>query len=233
MIARSDDAPPTFEPFIVDDSVDKLEERSGEVITEQKDVEDNLKGYLRKYIEFYKSVTDDDTTGSSSVGLDFDRAEDRNDGADEDIGMTNEKNAFPDKAFVLDGDNDYNQGDPHTFYDQEGGEQYRTEILPTYEKHFDGHEEDQGFGMKSFDAYMEALSDQFPEFDDDEDPGYEEERFLSFNDDRGNIRDRGGQWEPVLQDVQIAFYDLEPDWQPEHFEEIQRRVSAVDKKKQS
>ena len=35
-----------------------------------------------------------------------------------------------------------------------------------------------------------------------------------------------GQWEPVLQDLQIAFYDLEPDWEPEHFEEIQRRLSA-------
>ena len=37
--------------------------------------------------------------------------------------------------------------------------------------------------------------------------------------------------EPVLQDLQIAFYDLEPDWQPEHFEEIQRRLSADDGEK--
>lgn len=225
VIARSDDAPPSFEPFIVDDSGDKLEERSGEVITEQKDVEHNLKGYLRKYIEFYKSVTDDETNSSSSI--DIDRADERNDRGDATMGMTNEKNAFPDKTFVLDGDNDYNHRDPHRVYRQEEGEQYRTEILPNYEKHSDGHEE---FGVASFDAYMEALSDQFPEFDDD--PEYDEEQFLSFNDDldyprpQEDIRERGGQWEPVLQDLQIAFYDLEPDWQPEHFEEIKRRFSS-------
>ena len=240
MMARSDDAPPSFEPFVIDDSSDKLEERSGKAITEQKDVENNLKGYLRKYIEFYKSVTDDDTSGSSSsIDLDIDRADERNDRGDETMGMTNEKNALPDKTFVLDGDNDYNHRDPHRFYHQEGGEQYRTK-LPNYENHSDGWE-DQELGMKSFDAYMDALSDQFPEFDDDDDlePEYSEERFLSFHDSpeylRHNeyIRERvaEGQWEPVLQDLQIAFYDLEPDWQPEHFEEIQRRVSDDEKEK--
>ena len=95
--------------------------------------------------------------------------------------------------------------------------------------------------MKSFDAYMDALSDQFPEFDDDDDlePEYSEERFLSFHDSpeyprhNEDIRERvaEGQWEPVLQDLQIAFYDLEPDWQPEHFEEIQRRVSDDEEEK--
>jgi len=232
LIARSDQAPPSFEPFVADAPVDKLEERSGEVITEQKDAENNLKNYLRKYIEFYKSVTDSDTKSSSDLGID--RADERNDRGDETMGMTNEKNTFPDKTFVLDGDNDYNHGAPHSFYHQEGGEQYKTEILPNYEKHSDGHE-DQEFGITSFDAYMSALSEQFPEFDDDVDllePDYEEERFLSLSNvgeqsrHYEDTRERGGQWEPVLQDIQIAFYDLEPDWQPQDFIEIERKFST-------
>ena len=169
------------------------------MIVDQKnvDVENNLKAYLRKYIEFYKSVADSD----------IDTADERNDYHDGHISMTNKKNAFPDTTFVLADDNDYDHQTSNNFYHPEAKED-NTEILPNYEKDA-AMEDPEDAGLMTFDDYMIALSDQFPEFnDDDDEPDYDQ--YGQYGQDLQDL-----QWSPLLQELQLAFYDTEPDWQPE------------------
>ena len=198
LVARSDESNPTFEPFEEDVSADKLEERSGMIVDQKNvDVENNLKAYLRKYIEFYKSVADSD----------IDTADERNDYHDGHISMTNKKNAFPDTTFVLADDNDYDHQTSNNFYHPEAKED-NTEILPNYEKDA-AMEDPEDAGLMTFDDYMIALSDQFPELnDDDDEPDYAQ--YGQYGQDLQDL-----QWSPLLQELQLAFYDAEPDWQPE------------------
>ena len=198
LVARSDESNPTFEPFEDDVSADKLEERSGMIVDQKNvDVENNLKAYLRKYIEFYKSVADSD----------IDTADERNDYHDGHISMTNKKNAFPDTTFVLADDNDYDHQTSNNFYHPEAKED-NTEILPNYEKDA-AMEDPEDAGLMTFDDYMIALSDQFPELnDDDDEPDYDQ--YGQYGQDLQDL-----QWSPLLQELQLAFYDAEPDWQPE------------------
>ena len=234
-IARSDNNP-TFEPFNPDSSQDKsskrvvkLEARSSEVNSED-DVKSSVKDYLQKYIEFYKSVADPD----------IDVADERKDNDDDHMSMTNKKNVFLDNYLMFD-DNDYNHHTSHSFYQQEAP-QYNTEILPNYEKHIE--QDADNAEELSFDDYMDALSDKFPdndgimryhdeimeaEFDDNGDG------FLSFHDvsDDDNEYEgvdpvARGDWEPVLQDFNVAYYDMEPDWMPQVTVTIERNFD-VDK----
>ena len=225
--ARSDadaDKEPIFEPFD-DESEQKvgIQERSGHVAV-GNDVKNNVKDYLQQYIEFYKSVAD----------ADVDIADERNDYGGDHMSVTNKKNTFHDKTFMLD-DNDFNQQTTEDFYQPEV-EQYNTKILPNYEK----HQED--VADLSFDDYMTALSDQFPYIADHDEilnDDYDVEdagSFLSYkmtaahdNVPNDDVHERAAAWEPVLQDIQIAFYDLEPDWAPQYDVSLERKFDTDEK----
>jgi len=225
--ARSDadaDKEPIFEPF--DDKSEQkvgIQERSGHVAV-GNDVKNNVKDYLQQYIEFYKSVAD----------ADVDIADERNDYGGDHMSVTNKKNTFHDKTFMLD-DNDFNQQTTEDFYQPEV-EQYNTKILPNYEK----HQED--VADLSFDDYMTALSDQFPYIADHDEilnDDYDVEdagSFLSYkmtaahdNVPNDDVHERAAAWEPVLQDIQIAFYDLEPDWAPQYDVSLERKFDTDEK----
>jgi len=232
--ARSDedaDKEPIFEPFD-EESVQKvgIQERSGHVAV-GNDVKNNVKDYLQKYIEFYKSVADADV---DDADVDVDVAAERNDYGGDHMSMTNKKNTFHEKTFLLDADNDFNQQTSNNFYQPEV-EQYNTENLPNYEKH-QADEAD-----LSFDEYMTASSDQFPDIADHDEilnDDYDVEdagSFLSYKltaaheHDNDNERVLAAAWEPVLQDIQIAFYDLEPDWAPQYDVSLERKFDTDEK----
>ena len=92
----------------LNEAPDKLEERSGQV--EIRDAKDNVKDYLRKYIDFYKSVVEPD---------DVDVADDRNYYEEQFLAMSEE---------VDDQINNYHVGHHQQLY-QPGAQQYDWEII--------------------------------------------------------------------------------------------------------
>ena len=206
---------------IIYEHVPRMEERSGQVDVNDEDedktdaAENNVEHYLRKFIKFYKSVTDPDPDNITSDTADV--ADDRHDDTGDDdgnIGMTNKQNIFPENTFMLDDDNDYSHLSIQNFYQPEATQYNEAEILPNYEK------QDATAEMTSFDDYMTvALSNQFPEL-------IEMDEFSEYySGGADDVVERGDEWEPVFQDIQIDFYDVEPDWEPEHQVALERRFT--------
>ena len=92
----------------LDEAPDTLQQRSGEV--ELGDAKDNVKDYLRKYIDFYKSVLEPD---------DVDVADDRNYYDEQFLAMSEE---------VDDQINNYNAGHHQALY-QPAAQQYSWEMM--------------------------------------------------------------------------------------------------------
>ena len=121
IIARNDDL-----KIELNEAPDQLQERSGEV--ELSDAKDNVKDYLRKYIDFYKSVVEPDD--------EVDVADDRNYYDEQFLAMSEE---------VDDQINNYNAGHHQQLY-QPAAQEYNWEIL---------EDDTRPLGLEGYRAAME------------------------------------------------------------------------------